>query len=88
MSERLVFRTVLNCGNCGEEWGCCHPKRVAVEGEYSIGDNVAVINKKCTELGMLNCDCCRVVRCPNCDLAECVTVKDRHPIPGEMGKEQ
>ncbi len=84
MSERLVFRTVLNCGNCGVEWASCHPKRVIVEEKYSIGENVAVINKKCPELGMMNCDCCRVVKCPNCELTDRVNVKDRHPTPTKM----
>jgi len=82
MNQQLTFKTEYECKNCGNEWGECYPPKTKIDDKYRTNSHTAVIDTTCDQIGMVKCDCCRVVACPTCELADRVGVKNREPLRG------
>lgn len=80
MSDREdAFEVTYGCHNCGSEWSNTHPPKTTV-GDSDIIGNVMVSDQTCNSLGPTGCDCCGVVTCPVCEMADEVYVEDRNPL--------
>lgn len=82
MQESFAFQVFYECGNCGKEWKCNYPEGTRVLNT-SILRNSPRVRCENDTLGheTSDCDICEIeIECPNCQIADTVSVIDRVPL--------